>query len=612
MEVSSSPAARRYLRQLPPESAAPTATKRAAIYIRVSTAKQVKKDLGKEGLSLPAQRQQCYAEAERRGATVIEEYIEKGETGTNTNRPELQRLVERVRVCHDLDYVIIPALDRFARLVRDDANLFHDLHEAGVELISVRENIDRTPSGMLLHWVMSAVNEFESRNNGLRTVSGMAQKAKVGGTPGRAPIGYINIRLTQDGREFRTVEIDPDRADHVRWAFTAYATGEWTIRDLTTELNQRGLKALPQGDQPERPIHYSRVAHMLNNRYYIGIVTFRGVEYDGRHESLIDPELFEQVQTVLRAHHGAAEKQRVHHHYLKGSVFCLACGTRLCITKAKGRYFYFFCLNRHRREGCKQPYLNIDAVEAIVEEHYRIVSLDPEMATQAREALAGELANRRKHSEVDAKRQNRRLNKLAEERRKLLQAHYAGAIPLELLKEEQDRIGREVTEARRFLQQAEQAFADVESTIAQALEIARNLFEAYSQGGPTVRRLLNQFFFSKVLVGTDRVEVEFSDPALALYRFALSQASEPVRRKGAQYLRQSAPSQFTDLSFLSSNVDRLVPPSKQNSKKVLVNTSSNVDCLAGQRQNSLTRHLDVVESVTSRLCALVSPPSLGR
>jgi hypothetical protein len=63
-----------------------------------------------------------------------------------------------------------------------------------------------------------------------------------------------------------------------------------------------------------------------------------------------DAELFDRVQAVLRSH-ANGEKQRVHHHYLKGTVFCARCRARLCITNAKGRYLYFFCLARQKGQA---------------------------------------------------------------------------------------------------------------------------------------------------------------------------------------------------------------------------------------------------------------------
>jgi len=80
---------------------------------------------------------------------------------------------------------------------------------------------------MLLHGTMSSVAEFYSRNLTTEVTKGLTQKAATGGTPTKASIRYINVRKWDDvGREHRTVEIDPERAKLVTWAFKAYATGD--------------------------------------------------------------------------------------------------------------------------------------------------------------------------------------------------------------------------------------------------------------------------------------------------------------------------------------------------------------------------------------------------
>ncbi|MFC7481480.1 recombinase family protein [Luedemannella flava] len=156
-----------------------------------------------------------------------------------------------------MDYVILDKVDRFARNRRDDANLMFELKMAGTQLVSVKENIDDTPAGQLLHAIMAGIAEFYSKNLATEALKGMTQKAKVGGTPGRAPIGYLNTRQRLDGRETATVVVDPDRAPLVRWAFEAYATGEWTMRTLTDELAAKGLKALPHGRKLAGPMQLS-------------------------------------------------------------------------------------------------------------------------------------------------------------------------------------------------------------------------------------------------------------------------------------------------------------------------------------------------------------------
>jgi hypothetical protein len=92
-------------------------------------------------------------------------------------------------------------------------------------------------------------------------------------------------------------------------------------------------------------------------RYYLGVVTFRGVEHRGRHQPLIPQSLFDRVQEVLAMHrHG--DKHRIHRHYLKSTIWCGRCGNRLCLINAKGKYMYYFCVGRQqRRTGCDLPSL---------------------------------------------------------------------------------------------------------------------------------------------------------------------------------------------------------------------------------------------------------------
>ena len=70
------------------------------------------------------------------------------------------------------------------------------LRQAGTTLVSATENIAETPSGMLLHGIMSSIAEFYSRNLATEVTKGMGQKVKTGGTPSLAPSGYLDVRAT--------------------------------------------------------------------------------------------------------------------------------------------------------------------------------------------------------------------------------------------------------------------------------------------------------------------------------------------------------------------------------------------------------------------------------
>ena len=99
--------------------------------------------------------------------------------------------------------MIVHKVDRLARNRADDVEIVMQIRAAGAQLVSATENIDETPSGLLLHGIMSSIAEFYSRKLATEIMKGTTQKAKTGGTPFRAPLGYLNVREFVDGREIR-------------------------------------------------------------------------------------------------------------------------------------------------------------------------------------------------------------------------------------------------------------------------------------------------------------------------------------------------------------------------------------------------------------------------
>ena len=82
---------------------------------------------------------------------VDEVYIERM-SGKNTNRPELQKMMEYVRKG---DIVIVESISRFARNTRDLLELVERLTAKGVEFVSRKEAIDTTtPTGKFMLTVL--------------------------------------------------------------------------------------------------------------------------------------------------------------------------------------------------------------------------------------------------------------------------------------------------------------------------------------------------------------------------------------------------------------------------------------------------------------------------
>jgi hypothetical protein len=99
-------------------------------------------------------------------------------------------------------------------------------------------------------------------------MKGLVRKAKEGGTPFRAPLGYLNTREFVDGFAVARVILDPERAPIVRWCLDQYATGERTVNDLVVAARARGLTTRPTRVKPAEPINPTTMHNLLRNPYY--------------------------------------------------------------------------------------------------------------------------------------------------------------------------------------------------------------------------------------------------------------------------------------------------------------------------------------------------------
>lgn len=322
--------------------------KRAVTYLRVSTKDQARRDGNPEGYSLPTQRQTAGAKAESLGAVVVDEYLD-ADTGTRTDkRPAMQALLERIRVDRDVDYVIVFKLDRWARNAREDLVNDFILETAGAGLVSCSEPIDRSNAGRMMHTMLAANNEYHSRNSGDEVKRKMLIKIQAGGTHGNARIGYKNVG--EGGRRY--VVVDEQRGPLITWLFEANATGEWNISSLLAGATERGLRSRSGPNTPSKRLCTAQLHRILRSPYYKGTVVYNGVAYQGKHDHLVDDDTWQRVQDVL-ASKAQGEKQRNHHHYLKGTIWCGRCGSRLVVTYSAGksgqRYPYYFCVGRQQK-----------------------------------------------------------------------------------------------------------------------------------------------------------------------------------------------------------------------------------------------------------------------
>jgi DNA invertase Pin-like site-specific DNA recombinase len=105
-------------------------------------------------------------------------------TGTKRDRPELNKMIDRMT---EGDTVVIESLSRIGRSTKDLIELMELFQQKGVNLISLKENIDTTTStGKLVFAIFSAIAQFERDVIADRTKEGLKAaraRGRVGGRP---------------------------------------------------------------------------------------------------------------------------------------------------------------------------------------------------------------------------------------------------------------------------------------------------------------------------------------------------------------------------------------------------------------------------------------------
>ena len=131
---------------------------------------------------------------------------------------------------------------------------------------------------------------------------------------------------------------------------------------------------------------------------------------------------------------------------------------------------------------------------------YRTIQLSAADRTQIEHYLHDELAQIEGDKAKAIRSLTTRRTNIEDKRRRLLHAHYEGAIPLDLLKEEQTQLTSELNQIERQLAAYKADAAEVRQHLTQALDLLEDCHRLYQAAPPHLKKLLNQVFFQRVLV----------------------------------------------------------------------------------------------------------------
>ena len=323
---------------------------RVVIYARFSSHSQTEQ-------SIEGQLKVCHEYAEANGHIVIDEYIDRAQSGTTDNREEFQRMIADSSK-HTFDAVLVYQLDRFARNRYDSAINKERLRKNGVRVISARENITDDASGVLIEGVLESIAEYYSAELSQKIRRGMAINAEkclsTGSNPG------LGFKVDAE----RHFYIDEEEAAIVREIFERYAKGD-TVADIARDLNARQIKTSRGKEFNKNSLH-----RLLRNKRYIGTYIYKNQETPGGMPRIISDELFERVQRILNKNKAAPARSRGKEEYLLTTkLFCGYCKEMMVGYSGKSmtgaKYCYYACKNA-KKKLCEKKTVRKEYIEDII------------------------------------------------------------------------------------------------------------------------------------------------------------------------------------------------------------------------------------------------------
>jgi site-specific DNA recombinase len=361
---------------------------RCAIYTRKSTEEGL--DMGYN--SLDAQRDACQsfiASQKSEGWVALrDDYDDGGFSGGTLNRPGVQRLLEDVREGL-VDVIVVYKIDRLSRSLADFSKLVELFDQHKVTFVSVTQSFNTTTSmGRLTLNILLSFAQFERELGGERVRDKIAaSRAKgiwMGGMP---PLGYDVVE--------RKLVVNPTEAALVKRIYERYITlGSVTAlanelrADRVTTKSWVTTKGIFRSG---RPIDKGYLYKLFENPVYIGVAAFKGKHYPGEHQPILDREVWEQAQTMLKRKdvqkRAAQFRPSQVHSLLKGLIFAddgwaMTPG----YTVKKGKYYRYYINTasiKVGKEACDITRVPAGEIEAVVIGQVRKVLLAPEVMAHA-------------------------------------------------------------------------------------------------------------------------------------------------------------------------------------------------------------------------------------
>jgi len=476
---------------------------KAIIYARVSTEEQAD-----EGFSLDAQLRIMKDHCKANGWKVEKEFMDAGASARTSDRPDFQKALEFIKE-NKIDYFVVQRIDRFARNITDHAMVKLRLQKAGVQLVSVNENISDKADGKLVETIMAAIAQYQSDNIGEEARKGMTEKARQGDWPQMAPLGYKNKTIKENKTERKIVVLDSGKAPYMKAMFELYATNNFSLKALSQDMYSRGLKS-----KNNTPISESQLFNYLSNPFYKGLIVWGGLTAQGNHKPLISPILFEQAQRILRMRAKEAPRKYKYDFILRGILFCNQCGARLTAEYAKSKRFaYYYCLRYRNRPKCNQVYIPTKDLEAKVINFLEKIQMKKSMLNLFEAIMKDAYKEISQNSGDERKIIKRKLAQLKRKQENLVESLAEKSLPKDVINQKYRQYEEEILLLEsRFSNINKQNMENLD-VVKDSIKLVKDCSRLYKKFSPENKTILLRTIFKRIETkDKDIAKIELNQP----------------------------------------------------------------------------------------------------
>lgn len=267
-------------------------------YIRVSTETQSEKGYGLE-MQENAIKKYC----EENNLEIVRLFEDNGISGKIpvremdngiyvSKREGIASLLNNIT--NEINTVVMYDSSRLFREVEAEGSLLGAFRNKKVNPIFIKElDYDiytKDPNRMLTNGIQGLLNNVERQRLVNKMAEGRRTKAMKGIKPaGRLPYGY---NYTSDGK---SVIVNKKEAKVVNRIFQLSIQHN-SLQQIANILNKKGYTTRNNNDWSKQTIN-----KMLNNDFYIGIITHAGNKISGKHDTIIDNSIWDMIHPIQQA-----------------------------------------------------------------------------------------------------------------------------------------------------------------------------------------------------------------------------------------------------------------------------------------------------------------------